>query len=135
NSGVACGPGGCAPGTTDGLPTYYFHRFAAAGNRDNFTDTTNADYLIGFQGQLTDTIGVDFGLRRTDYKYVELGRGYIVANLANAAANSGDYDLTNPYGAAPEVLSGIQATISRESRWQTDEIYGLVNFDVFEMGG
>jgi len=135
NSGVACGPGGCTPGTTDGLPTYYFHRFAAAGNRDNFTDTTNSDFLIGFQGQLTDTIGVDFGARRTDYKYIELGRGYVVTALAQAAANSGAYDLANPYGADPAVLAGIQATINRESRWQTDEIYGLVNFDLFEMGG
>ncbi|KFN47345.1 hypothetical protein N790_07925 [Arenimonas malthae CC-JY-1] len=135
NSGVACGAGGCAPGTTDGLPTYYFHRFAAAGNRDNWTDTTNSDFLIGFQGQLTDTVGIDFGMRRTDYKYVELGRGYIVANLANEAANNGDYILTDPYGADPSVLSGIQATISRDSRWTTDEIYALVNFDLFEMGG
>ncbi|MBY4597437.1 TonB-dependent receptor [bacterium BD-1] len=122
-------------GVTDGLPTYYFHRFAAAGNRDNFTDTTNADYLVGFQGQLTDTIGIDFGARRTDYKYTELGRGYIVASLANAAANNGDYDLTDPYSADPAVLSGMQATISRDSRWTTDEIYALLNFDLFEMGG
>ena len=135
NGGVACGPGGCAPGTTDGNPTYYFHRFAAAGNRDNWTDTTNADYLVGFQGQLTDTIGLDFGLRRTDYKYVELGRGYIVASLANEAANNGDYDLRDPYGADPDVLSGMQATISRDSRWTTDEIYALLSFDLFEMGG
>ncbi|MBW8312515.1 MAG: TonB-dependent receptor [Rhizobium sp.] len=122
-------------GVTDGLPTYYFHRFAAAGNRDNFTDTTNSDYLVGFQGQLTDTIGIDFGLRRTDYKYIELGRGYIVASLANAAANNGSYDLSDPYSADPSVLSGIQATVSRESRWQTDEMYALANFDLFEMGG
>ncbi|KFL36030.1 TonB-dependent receptor plug domain-containing protein [Arenimonas donghaensis] len=135
NNGVACGAGGCAPGTTDGLATYYFHRFAAAGNRDNWTDTTNADYLIGFQGRLTDTIGIDFGLRRTDYKYVELGRGYIVASLAEAAANNGDYDLSDPYGADPDVLSGMQATISRDSRWTTDEIFALLSFDLFEMGG
>ncbi|UWX04363.1 hypothetical protein H1235_04465 [Pseudoxanthomonas sp. NC8] len=31
-----------APGT-DGLPTYYYHRFAAAGNRDNYTTSNNAD--------------------------------------------------------------------------------------------
>ena len=135
NDGVACGDGGCAPGTTDGLPTYYFHRFAAAGNRDNFTDTTNSDFLIGFQGQLTDTVGIDFGLRRTDYKFLELGRGYIVTDLAALAANNGSYNLADPYGADPSVLAGIQATINRESRWQTDEIYGLVSFDLFEMGG
>ena len=127
--------GFCAPGRSDGLPTSCFHRFAAAGNRDNFTDTQNSDYLVGFQGQLTDTIGVDFGARRTDYKYIELGRGYIVGSLAAAAANDGDYMFDDPYGADPNVLAGMQATINRESRWQTDEFYGQVNFDLFEMGG
>jgi iron complex outermembrane recepter protein len=136
NGGVMCAyDPACQGGTTDGLPTYFFHRFAAAGNRDNFTDTQNADYLVGFQGQLTDTIGVDFGARRTDYKYIELGRGYIVGSLANEAANNGDYMLDDPYGADPAILSSIQATINRESRWQTDEFYGQVNFDLFEMGG
>jgi len=119
----------------DGLPTYFYHRFAAAGNRDNFTDTTNSDFLVGFQGQLTDNIGIDVGARRTDYKYIELGRGYIVASLADAAANAGDYVLADPFGADPAVLSSFQATINRESRWQTDEVYAITNFDIFEMGG
>ena len=134
NFGVRCDEV-AGPCTTDGLPTYYFHRFAAAGNRDNFTDATNSDWLLGFEGQLTDTIGVDFGIRRTDYKYLELGRGYIVAPLAVQAAVDGSYDFRDPFAADPAVLQGIQAAISRSSRWTTDEIFGLVNFDVFEMAG
>jgi iron complex outermembrane receptor protein len=122
-------------GPTDGLPTYYFHRFAAGGNRDNFTDTTNADWLLGFEGQLTDSIGTDFGIRRTSYKYLELGRGYIVGSLAAQAANQGDYDFRDPFGADEAVINGFTVTINRESQWTTDEIYGLVNFDVFEMAG
>src|SRR5690606_12365536 len=51
------------------------------------------------------------------------------------AANRGDYDLSDPYGADPDVLSSIQATINRDSRWTTDEIFGSVYFDIFEMGG
>jgi iron complex outermembrane receptor protein len=99
NNGVVCG--NTCPGGTDGLPTYFYHRFAAAGNRDNTTDTSNGDFLLGFQGQLTDTIGVDFGIRRTDYKFTEFGRGYIVAAIANQFANQGLYDLRDPYGADP----------------------------------
>ncbi|WP_460454678.1 TonB-dependent receptor domain-containing protein [Arenimonas aestuarii] len=135
NGGVACGAAGCAPGTTDGLPTYYYHRFAAAGNRDNFTDTTRADYLVGFQGQLTDTLDMDFGLRRSDYKYVELGRGYIVSDLANQLANDGRYDLSDPFGASPEVLSSLQATISREASMREDTVYATVNASLFGMAG
>ncbi|MBE2292108.1 MAG: TonB-dependent receptor, partial [Xanthomonadaceae bacterium] len=85
NGGVMCG----AKCTGDGRPTYFYHRFAAAGNRDNTTDTTNSDFLLGFQGQLTDTVSVDFGARRTQYKYIEVGNGYVISSLANAAANAG----------------------------------------------
>jgi iron complex outermembrane receptor protein len=133
NDGVACGDNpACA---TDGLPTYFYHRFAAAGNRDNFTDATNGDFLLGFQGQLTDGVGLDIGVRRTDYKFIALGRGFIVSNLANEAANSGAYDLSNPLAADPEVLAGLQATINREARWRSDEFFAIADIGLFQMGG
>ena len=119
----------------DGAPTYFYHRFAAAGNRDGLTDTTNSDFLVGFQGQLTDKVSVDFGIRRTDYKYGDIGRGYVLGSLANAAANDGSYNLSDPFGADPAVLQGFTVTISRDSRFKTEEIFGSVNFDLFEMGG
>jgi len=119
----------------DGLPTYFYHRFAAAGNRDNYTDTTNSDFLIGFQGQLTDSISVDFGARRTNYKYDENGYGYVIASLAQQAADRGDYLVTDPFGATPETLNGFTATIGRNSFFKSKEWYANVNFDLFEMGG
>jgi iron complex outermembrane receptor protein len=119
----------------DGLPTYYFHRFAAAGNRDSNTDSTNADFLLGFQGQITDSVGVDFGIRRTQYNYNETGRGYILGSLANAAVDRGDYILTDPFGASAETLAGFTVTIGRVSSFETKEVFGSVNFDLFEMGG
>ncbi|MCX7033663.1 MAG: TonB-dependent receptor [Arenimonas sp.] len=127
------GPGDIVVG--NGAPTIYRHRFAAGGNRDNFTDTTNSDFLLGVQGQLTDTIGLDVGIRHSDYKYAEVGRGYVISSLANAAVNAGLYDLRNPFGASQDVLNSFTATIGRTSRWQTDEMYAIANFDVFEMGG
>ena len=128
------GPGGLAA-DQDGLPTNFYHRFAAAGNRDNYTVANNADFLVGFQGQLTDTISVDFGGRRTSYDYDENGYGYVIGSLANAAVDSGDYLLTDPYGASQETLNGFTATIGRNSFFKTVEWYGNVNFDLFEMGG
>jgi iron complex outermembrane receptor protein len=117
------------------LPTFYRHRFAAAGNRDVFTNATNSDFLLGLQGQLTDTIGLDVGLRHSDYDYAEIGRGYIISSLANAAVDSGAYDLRNPFAASADTLGSFTTTIARNSRWQTDEIYAISNFDIFEMGG
>lgn len=123
-----------APGT-DGLPTYFYHRFAAAGNRDNYTAANNADYLVGFQGRLSDTISVEFGARRTTYKYDENGYGYVIASLANQAIDAGDYLLADPYGATPETLNSFTATIGRNSFFKTREYFANVNFDLFEMGG
>ena len=131
NGGVMCG----AACTGDGRPTYFYHRFAAAGNRDNNTDTTNTDFLLGFQGQLTDTISVDFGARRTAYKYIEVGNGYVISSLAQQAANAGDYMLNDPFGADASVLKGFTATIGRNSFYKSAEVFGNVNFDLFEMGG
>lgn len=141
NNGLRCDEtpgnigGNCAPGSSDGLVTYYFHRFAAGGNRDNEDTTVNTDFLVGFEGQLTDTIGVDFGIRRTEYDFKNLGNGYVVGSLARIAAENGSYDLRDPYGASPETLQGFTATISRNSFFKTNEIFGLAHFDLFEMGG
>ncbi len=119
----------------DGLATYFYHRFAAAGNRDNFTTANNADFLLGFQGQLTDKVSVEFGARRTNYKYNELGRGYIIASLANQQIDAGNYLLTDPYGASQETLDSFTATIGRDSFFKTKEYFANISFDLFEMGG
>ena len=119
----------------DGLPSYFYHRFAAAGNRDSYTTANNADFLVGFQGQLTDSIGVEFGARRTNYQYNDLGYGYIISSLADAAVDRGDYDLTNPYGATQATLNSFTATIGRNSFFKVKETFANVTFDLFEMGG
>ncbi len=119
----------------DGLGSFVRHRFAAAGNRDTSTDATITDLLVGAQGQLTDKISLDFGLRRNEYHYEELGHGFIVRRLAELAINSGDYNLSDPFGADPAVIKGFTATIARESTWKTEELYAIANIDLFEMGG
>lgn len=119
----------------DGLPTYFYHRFAAAGNRDTYTTGVNNDYLLGFQGQISDTVSVEFGLRRTNYDYNDLGYGYIIQSLANQAINSGAYMINNPYGASQQTLNSFTATIGRDSFFRTKEYFANVNFDLFEMGG
>ena len=119
----------------DGLQTVIRHRFAAAGTRDTFTDSTNADYLIGIEGRLTDRMGLEAGIRRTDYKFNELGKGYIVRPLAEQLIEDGQYDLRNPFAASPDVLKAMTATISRDSRYVSDEVYALLNVDLFDMGG
>ena len=116
--------------------TYLYHRFAAAGNRDNNTDANVYDINLGVNGTVADTIDVTAGVRYNTYKYLELGRNYIVQSLAEQAIERGDYNIYNPILTPPDVLNSIKATISRDSEFTTKEAYASVTLnDLFEMGG
>ncbi|MBH9551716.1 TonB-dependent receptor plug domain-containing protein [Inhella gelatinilytica] len=115
-------------------PFFVWHRFAAAGNRDTTTNNNLFDASVGFQG----TIGgmdVDFGVRRTTSKFIELGRGFIVKNLAQEAINNLSYDLINPFNNPDSLLKSFTTTTNRDSQYRQTEIYGNVTTDLFKMGG
>ena len=58
-----CPPNDPVPG--DGQGAYIYHRYAAAGNRDNFVDNTATDFTLGFQWQATDKLELRAGARYT----------------------------------------------------------------------
>ncbi|TYT26012.1 TonB-dependent receptor [Luteimonas viscosa] len=119
----------------DGLGAFVYHRYAAAGNRDNFVDNSVVDFNFGFNWQATERLYVDFGLRRSDASFKEIGRGYIVTPLAEAAAANGSYNLFDPFGNSEEVIKGFTATTSRDGRFDVEELYANATLDLFQMGG
>lgn len=129
------------PSVIPGLPAgatdvYLYHRFAAAGPRDNHTNANVYDMLLGVRGAVGDNIDVDAGVRYNTYRYDEFGKNYIVASLAQQAINSGDYNILNPSATPEDVLNSIKATITRNSTFTTKEAYGSVTFnDLFELSG
>jgi iron complex outermembrane receptor protein len=127
-------PNNPTAGTANPVDVYLYHRFSAAGNRDNTTDANVYDLNFGFQGTIGQ-VDVDVGLRQTEYKFVELGRNYIVRPLAEQFINDGSYDILNPSQNPADILNAIKTTTARESRWLTQEAYALANFDLFEMAG
>ena len=78
---------------------------------------------------------VDVGVRRSDSKYYELGRNYIVRPIAEQYINDGTYDLQNPSANDPDILNAIKATITRDSRMKELEGYANATFDLFSMSG
>lgn len=112
-----------------------YHRFAAAGPRDNFTDNNYYNLTMGLQGRIFDKVDVDVGIRRSDSQYYELGRNYIVRPLAAQYINDGTYDIFNPNANDPDVLNAIKATITRDARYLEEEVYGTATFDLFKLGG
>ena len=119
----------------DGLATALYHRMAAGGNRDTTSDANVTDLLLGFQGRVWDKVDLDFGIRRSNYRYNEFGTGFSVNPLLVAALEAGDYMVSDPFGVDPVVLSSVFATINRRSTSTVEEAYATANFDVFEMAG
>lgn len=139
----ATSPNNPVPGT----PVNLYHRFAAAGNRDNFTDNNYYNVLLGAQGTL-GSVDIDFGLRRSDSQYYELGRNYIVRPLAQQAFDTGididgngvidaneRYNVQSPSSNDPALLNAIKATINRDARFKDEEFYANATVPLFKMGG
>ncbi|SKA13978.1 TonB-dependent receptor plug domain-containing protein [Novilysobacter spongiicola] len=116
--------------------TYLYHRFAAAGNRDNNTNANVYDINLGFDGRLSDNADLRAGVRYNTYDYNEFGQNYIVQSLAEQAINDGLYDIYDPASTPEDVLNSIKATITRQSEFTTKEAYfNLTMYDLFQMGG
>jgi iron complex outermembrane receptor protein len=124
-------PGNPFPGET----TYLIHRYAAAGNRDDYATSNLYDFGAGIKGRIANKVDVEFGARKSESVLKRLGYNYIVADLAAAAIDSGDYDVRNPYATDIDVLNGIKATISRDARFDIKEIYANATAPLFKLGG
>lgn len=110
------------------------HRMAAAGTRDTSTEATVSSGLVGVKGRLFGSLDVDVGLRSEKYKYIELGRNYIVRPLLEKAITSGAYNIFDPFGNSADVLNGVKATISRDDIWDSKEYYATAAMDLFKIG-
>ena len=117
-----------------GRDVYLGHRFAAAGNRDTESDGQLYDAQFGVRG-LVAGFDLDFGVRKTQSQYYEIGRGYIIETLARQAIVAGDYDPLDPYAATQATLQGFTATVGRDSLWSQRELYASATKDLFKMAG
>lgn len=119
---------------TPNKPTFLYHRFAAAGNRDTSTDGNLTDMTLGFQGKAAG-FDIDVGARRTTSTLIETGRGFVVKGLATAAINDGRYNIVNPFLNSDAVLKSITTTTGRESIFGQTEVYASATRELFSMAG
>lgn len=117
-----------------GQTVWVRHRFAALGNRDNNIENNVYDFTAGFQAAL-GRVDLDFGVRATESKAIELGRNYVLASATQAAVNNGTYNLSNPFGIDPTLANSLIVTTNRDSTTKLREIYATASFDLFQMGG
>ena len=112
----------------------WWHRFDALGARDGTVTAQQLDFLIGTTGQVGNA-EVEFGLRHTDNRNNDVGRNYLLRSSAFALIEDGSYNLLDPFNAPEDVLNAMRITIFRESKYDQDELFGSVAFDLFDMDG
>ena len=115
----------------DGIVTLT-HRFAANGPRDTFGDTTVYDLDFFVTGRVGN-YDVEFGARRTESQYYELGDNYILSELAQGAIDRGDYNIYDPFSVDPALLGSFTTTTARDARFVSREVRALISGDLFEM--
>ncbi|MCH8501471.1 MAG: TonB-dependent receptor [Aliidiomarina sp.] len=139
------------PSVGDPQDVFFYHRFAAMGNRDSEVDNENVDFLVGAEGRVGG-FDLDFGVRRVRNKTSDIGNGYLAASTAwsnvnnfnpgycadgsfDAASCRFGYDIQNPSNNPQGILSAGVVTISRISTFDIDEIYASAGFEITEIGG
>ncbi|MCK7592805.1 TonB-dependent receptor plug domain-containing protein [Pseudomarimonas salicorniae] len=122
------------PNNPSSSPMFLRHRFDSLGNRDNFVDAHVYDVLFGFNGRM-GSVDLDFGIRSSESKSINLGRNYLVIPLAEQFIARGDYNIFRPRQNPANVLNGMKTTTARESEFRIEELFLLANMDLFEMGG
>lgn len=108
------------------------HRFAANGPRDTSTDAQLYDIDLGAQGRIGN-FDVEFGMRRTESQYTEVGRNYIVSALAQPQITNGAYNIYDPFNVPQDVLQSFTATIGRDANYLAKEFYANASTDLFEV--
>lgn len=120
------------PAFGDPQPVNWWHRFDSLGNRDGEVENSLKDIIIGVEGEVGEFF-VDFGVRRTKSKTYDIGRNYLLRSAASEFIESGRYDLENPSANDEDTLNAMKVVISRISTFEQDEVYGNVQFDLFEL--
>lgn len=115
-------------------PVFLRHRFAAVGELDTATDANVYDVTVGFQGRI-GTVELDFGLRQSEFKTLELGRNRVVSEIAQDFIASGLYDIYDPFGNDRSVLDAMRATATRDNASLLQEVFATARFDLFELPG
>lgn len=108
------------------------HRFAANGPRDTSTDAQLYDVDLGAQGRIGN-FDVEFGMRRTESQYTEVGRNYIVSALAQPQITNGAYNIYDPFNVPQDVLQSFTATIGRDANYLAKEFYANASTDLFDL--
>jgi len=131
-------PNGYNAGYTDGydpsVPYFLRHRFASSGTRNDSTETTTYDFMLGLQGQI-GIFDLDFGMRRSESHYFSLGENYVVGGLAQQVISDGRYNIYDPYNNPADIVGSFTTTINRDSRTVNKEIFANAAFDLFALPG
>lgn len=116
----------------DGQDLFFTHRFAALGPRDAEIDSQVYDADIGVQGRAAGW-DIEVGTRFTESSYVDLGRNYVVGDLAQKQIDNGNYNIYDPFSVEDDIANQMKTTINRDSVYRETQSYANFGTDVAQL--
>lgn len=128
-----------APINPAGEAFLLYHRFVAHGPRNDTSDATEIDAVLGFNGVIGDSsIEYDFSLRKYKYDANSRGENYVLQSNIEALVASGDYNYLDPLSQDPThqaAIASSNATLSRDLANDTTSVLLALNGGTdFELG-
>ncbi|MCD9004682.1 TonB-dependent receptor [Luteimonas sp. XNQY3] len=123
------------PNNLTGQDAYIKHRFSALGNRYTYQNEDGHDVSLGLRGRFSDRIGGEFGIRSNLARVHETGYNYVNIPVAEQLFASGAYNALDPESNSEDVLDQIRTTTSRKMLYRQNELFGQLDFDLFELAG
>ncbi len=131
---------GDAPINPVGEAFLLYHRFVAHGPRDDSSNATEMDAVLGFNGTFGNSdIEYDFSVRKYKYNATELGNNYVLQSNIEALVANGGYNYLDPLSQDPDHLAAVaasRATLTRDlSNDTTSILFALNGGTGVELGG
>jgi iron complex outermembrane receptor protein len=117
-----------------------YHRFVAHGPRNESSNATEMDAVLGFNGSLVlADIEYDVSVRKYKYNASELGHNYVLQSNIESLVADGSYNYLDPLSQGADHLAAVaasKATLSRDlSNDTTSLLLSLNGGTGIELGG
>lgn len=110
------------------------HRFAANGPRELRTQAVSYNIALALDGRI-GIFDVSLSAQRAEIQHDELNDNLILSELAQAAIDTGVYNLYDPFGTPEDVLESFEVTGSRDANYLLRSLQGTIATELFELPG
>lgn len=112
----------------------WWHRFASLGTRDFAIKTQLLDAGLNLSGQIGPA-QLQFGIRHTNNNLTDVRKNNLAPLTTQTLIENGTFSLADPFAASETTLNAMRYTAYRKAKYDQDQLFAQLTFDVFELHG